>query len=411
MLLSYAFALLSRENSLILPLLLALYHYSFKERFKAKQFLPILTMAFVYILIRLTVLKSLLSVAPHTTTLLQRIPGFFVAIANYLRIIFLPFNLHMEYGNRLFNLTHPQAILGILFTLSLFVYTARERRTRSLIFFSISWFFLGLLPSSNLYPVNAYMAEHWLYLPSIGFFLILAKGLTYLYRTKQFQATAIVFAIGLLAFYSYLSTRQNNYWKEPITFFERTLKYAPDSSRVYNNFAKAYSDLGNNEKAVPLFKKTIELKPDHIEAYNNLGLAYHRMGKRMEAIVSYTKAIQLGPDYAKAHNNLGLVYDDFGKTKEAIASYKRAIEIYPNYAKAYNNLAVAYCKTGKNEEAIALYKKAIQINPDYAEPYNNLSIFYFYQRQYKLAIEYCDRANELGFVNPALLDVLKPYRE
>jgi tetratricopeptide (TPR) repeat protein len=66
---------------------------------------------------------------------------------------------------------------------------------------------------------------------------------------------------------------------------------------------------------------------------------------------------------------------------------------------------------GKYEEAIALYKKAIQINPDYALVYNNLAVIYYEERQYGLAVKYCDRAVELGYkVHPEFLERLKPYR-
>ena len=36
------------------------------------------------------------------------------------------------------------------------------------------WFLVGFLPISNLFSLNASVAEHWLYLPSIGFLLFLA---------------------------------------------------------------------------------------------------------------------------------------------------------------------------------------------------------------------------------------------
>ncbi len=411
MLLSYILALLSRENSLILPALLLLYHYTFKKKLKVKKFLSILSIASIYILLRFTALKYLLPDIFWLTNVFERIPGFFVAITNYIRLILLPFNLHMEYGDKLllFHLTDPQAIAGIIILFSLLIYAFRKRNSNVLVFFSISWFFVALLPVSNLYPVNAYMAEHWLYLPSIGFFLLLAKGLSYIYRTKEFRIFTIVSTIGLLAFYSYLTVRQNAYWREPLAFYERILKYTPDSSRVYNNLGLLYNAINKKEDAIASYKKAIEINPDYVGAYINLGIVYHTLNNKEEAIALYRKAIAINPDLAEAYNNLGLAYEANNK-KEAIASYKKAIEINPDYAPAYNNLGIVYYTLDKKEEAIALYKKAIEINPDFAKAYNNLSIIYFYKKQYKLAIEYCDRAKELGFTSPTLLEALKPYR-
>ena len=410
MLSSYILALLSRESSLILPVLLLLYHYTFRQGIKAIDFFPISAIALIYILLRLTFLRYLL---PHTyisTTLIERIPGFFVAITSYTILLFLPFNLHMEYGNQLFHFTDFRAIIGVAILSSLLFYAFRQRRTRQLAFFSICWLFITLLPASNLYPINAYMAEHWLYLPSIGFFLLLTNGLNHIYRKKEFRTFTIILFMGLVIFYSCLTVRQNTYWREPIAFYERTLRYASHSSRMYNVVGFAYYTIKKNEKAVSLYKKAIEIDPSYAKAYNNLGVAYYAINKHEEAIAAYRKAIENEPENARAHNNLGVAYYATSRNEEAISSYKKAIEINPNFAEAYNNLGRAYYAINKNKEAIAAYNRAIEINPNYAAPYNNLSIFYFDNKQYKLAIEYCDRAKELGFSNPTISESIKPYR-
>ena len=514
MLIAYALALLCKEYSIILPALLLLYHYVFKKKLKTKGFLTVLSIAFIYILLRLTVLKSFLLYMPrYTTFLFQRVPGFFVAIATYVRLLFLPFGLHMEYGKKLFSFSNPTVILGLVISLPLLIYIFTKKKSDRVIFFSICWFFITLLPISNIYPVNAYMAEHWLYFPSIGFFLILAKGLSSIYRRKTFRGFFIILMITLIVFYSYLTIRQNNYWREPLTFYKRTLQFAPDSARVYynlgneynklgnkqesvasykkaikhksdyveayynlamvygdigekdeaiasyekaieidptyakayNNLGNEYSDIGRKEEAIALYKKAIKLKPDYAEAYCNLGNVYGEIGNRNEAIISYKKSIECEPHYAKAYNNLGNINRELGNKDDAIASYKRAIEIKPDdaevyynlgniyrelgsqqesvasykkaiehkpeYVEAYYNLGMVYGDIGEREEAINSYKKAIELSPTYAKAYNNLAVIYYYNKEYKLAVEYCDKAQELGFVNPALSGALNAYRE
>ena len=135
------------------------------------------------------------------------------------------------------------------------------------------------------------------------------------------------------------------------------------------------------------------------------------INKKEEAIAALKKAIEIDPDYAKAYSNLGAVYSGMNKHQDAIISLKKAIEINPDLEEAYYNLGVVYEAIGKEEAAIGAYKKAIEINPAYAKAYNNLSVIYLHQQEYKLAIEYCDKADALGFTNPALSEALKPYRE
>ena len=480
--LCYCLALLSRENSLILPVLIVLYHYTFRERFQIRKILPILCIALLYIVVRLTLLRALLSNITYDTTLAQRIPGFFVAITNYLRIIAFPIDLHMEYGNRLFEIITPKALAGILILSLLSIYAWKIRKSKRLVFFGISWFFLALLPVSNLYPINAYMAEHWLYLPSMGFCLILAQWLCSVYRTKNLQGLAMALMVGLAGVYSYITIRQNDYWREPVAFYQRTLKYASDAAKMHYNLGNVYKDSGRKEEAIASYKKAIEADPNYSQAYTNLGLIYNAIDKKDEAIASYKKAIEIDPAASRAYNNLGITYHDLGRRDEAIASYKKAIDIDPNYAQSYNNLGIVYDDMGKKDEAIAAYKKAIEldgrdayaynnlgsvyhdmgkkdealaaykkaieldstlkygcytytnlgvlydslgksaeaiaaltkateINPRYAQAYGNLAIAYFHAKQYRLAIDYYDKAQTLGFSDPALSQALKPYRE
>ena len=548
MLLSYALALLSKENSLILPGIILLYHYGARKQLALARFLPLLGMAVAYILLRLTVLRHLFFDIPWSTNLLQRIPGFFVAITNYVRIMLLPLNLHMEYANILFPITHPQAITGILIFLFLLIYAFATKKTDRFALFCILWFFIALLPYSNLYPLNAYMAEHWLYLPSIGFLLLIAGGLTYIYRRKgRWPIVAATLAASLLAAYSLLTIKQNTYWSKPLTFYKRTLKYTPgnaalhnklglayhninqlqeainsyvdtieidpgyaeayvnlgaayeaidktedavilymkaieanprlakaynnlgkvyyatnriqeaiasynkaininpgyaeafnnlanlyytlkeskpavelykkaieidpDYAEAYYNLAVAYSDISITDKAIALYKKAIEINPRDAKAYNNLGIIYNTLKQADEAIALYEKAIEINPDLAEVYNNLGNAYYAINKNEQSVAAYQKAITIKPNYPEAYNNLGNAYYASKRIEEAIASYKQAIEINPEHASAYFNLAVIYFYDKQFGLAIQYCDKASQLGFTNRALLEALTPHRK
>ncbi|MBN1869143.1 MAG: tetratricopeptide repeat protein [Candidatus Omnitrophica bacterium] len=410
MTLCYTLALLSRENSLILPALILAYHCSFKTKVPAKRFLSLLILAGVYLAVRVSVLHIAGTPNASATTLGQRLPGIFVAMTTYLRLLVLPLNLHMEYGNRISAWSNPKALLGIILVAALLTYAFKRRNQDRLIFFSILWFAAALLPVSNLYPLNAFMAEHWLYLPSIGFFLIVANGLCSFYNTNKFKFLTAVSAVGLSLLYSYITVKQNSYWREPMRFYERTLKYAPDSSRLYNNLGTAYNAIHEKEKAIEAYKRAIELNANYADAYYNLANIYDDQNKAAEAIAAYTKAVFLAPHNADAYTNLGNAYEAVHKMPEAIVSYKKAIEFDPGHVEAYNNLGRVYQRMNKNEEAIAAYKEAIKINPGYAMVYYNLGIVYQAMNRleeakaaYKTAIniknDYLEAYNNLGNIS------------
>lgn len=342
----YLFALLSKETSLILPLLLLLFNHIFKVKLEIRRFFPILAISFIYIVVRLTFFRLSFSEIMVTSNLFQRLIGFCAALPGYLSLLLLPLNLHMEYGYKIFNPADLKVILGYAMLVFLLIFWFKKRKGNSPVFFSISWFFITLLPQSNIYPINAYMAEHWLYLPSLGFFLIVAYNLRQLYKSKNSKGIAIICIGSLIFFYSFLTVIQNKYWKDPITFYERNLKFSPKSPRLLNNLALSYKSIGNYKKAMELYKEAIEYNPDHIEAYNNLGVLYITLDKLQDGILLFKKAIEINPNYAKAYNNLGQAYTAIGQLDLAIAEFKKAIELNPDYIKAHENLGKVYNKMG-----------------------------------------------------------------
>ena len=405
----YILALLSRENTLIFPILLILYHSMFKKDLRRGPFLGIVTIAAVYSVLRVTVLRSILGHVSYTTTVLQRIPGSFVAVTTYIKLLVLPLSLHMEYGKKLFTLTDPRAVAGIVIAVSLLAYALKKKDANRLSSFAILWFFLALAPSANIYPINAYMAEHWLYLPSIGFFLIVSQFICLLYKKGRLAIAAVVLVMLAISFYSYLTIRQNAYWREPKTFYERTLHYAPDSARVYNNLGLIYKDMGRTEEAIALYEKAIKMNPQLPQAYNNIGNTYRDTAQKERAIVSYKKAIDIDPKFVEPYNNLCLIYKDQRRYEEAIGVIKKALDIDPNYAESYNNLAGIYCDIGRTEEGIALFKKALEINPHIAVVYGNLGLacnaigrrdeaIRSYKKAIELQPDYADAYNNLGIV-------------
>ncbi|MFH1678055.1 MAG: hypothetical protein ABH914_00340, partial [Candidatus Omnitrophota bacterium] len=165
---TYILAVLSKENSVILPALILLYHYTFKKKINIKAFAPILIITSIYIVFKVMVLKSALAQSTQKASLsimLQRFPGFFVSITNYIKLLFLPLGLHADYGSKMFAFSNPKAIIGIGILLFLLLFALRKRDSNKLAFFAISWFFIALLPTTNIhsfgFELAFYMAEHW----------------------------------------------------------------------------------------------------------------------------------------------------------------------------------------------------------------------------------------------------------
>lgn len=440
----FVMAFLSRETAVLVFPLLALYHFTFRRRVSIIRVLPFFAVTAGYFLFRKAI-DVWVVLASNPTTVWQRLPGFFTAITNYTRLLFLPFDLRMEYGLELFRFTDIKAIIGVVILVAFMaaLYVFRKNR---LVFFSLAWIGLCIMPSSNLYPINAFMAEHWLYIPSIGFFLLVSAAFTGLIGKNKFKTQAMIAMAALVIFYTVLTIMQNSYWKDNFTFYTRTLKYAPNSFLLHNNLGNVlndmgkkeeavesykrslainplygsayislgsvYDDLGLRDEAIKMFKKAVEIDPkDYVLAYVNLGIVYASMGKLDEAEEAYMNAIKTAPSLAYAYSGLGMVYLAKGDAEKAIELCKKAVELNPDLPNSYNDLGTIYGAVGKLQESMAAYKRALKINPNYGAAHYNLAVAYFKNGQYDLAIKEYDISLKLGVIpRPVFTDLIEKYR-
>jgi len=450
---SYAAALLSKESGLILLLLIPVYHATLRKAFRPRPFAALVLLSGLYLWLRSSVVDASAASAAYATTVGERLPGFFAAVASYMRLLIWPVGLHMEYGLKEFPFAHPMVFGGLCIVLFSFAVLGVRRRRPGLVGFSIALFFAALLPVANIYPINAYMAEHWLYVPSIGFFLLAAKGLMVLGPRDKARPVSLLCFWGLVAFFSVLTVRQNQVWGDPMRFYEYTLRHAPDSTRVLNNLAIIYHEEGRLGEAIACHEKAISLvspsDPLHYTKVHvnhfNLGNIYRKLGRFPEAVASYKTAIEIGPKYLVSYVNLGGVYQEMGRFEEAQAIYRQAIGRDPGFMLAYDNLALLYVKSQRWEEALILCREALAADPAHMDSYNNLAIAYsglgrvgeaikaleravevdphfvrgyqnlakacFNKGEYSLAVRYYDRALELGLKGePDFLRSLERFR-
>lgn len=324
----YTAALFSKENALVFPLLLMAYHIAFKRKLRLIPFIPLVAIIAGYILLR-----STLTGFPPTDiyTCAVRIPGFFAAIAGYLKLLLLPVNLHSVYGNEPFSVYDPNVLLGAVLTAGLLLYAFRKRKD-TMIIFSILWFFIALLPSSSVYPVNyAYMNEHWLYLPSMGFFMLAADRAVKAYRFTAVRAGMIL----LTAVFACMTYRQSLYWHDQVSLFERNLIFAPDTWWVYNNLGAGYAEKGEHKQAIQNYSQALKLDPRADRVYVNLAMEYAKAGRAREGVETLKRGMAINPAKSdQYYHAFGLVYDYMGARDKAIAAYQQALKINPRHRNA-----------------------------------------------------------------------------
>ncbi len=200
--------------------------------------------------------------------------------------------------------------------------------------------------------------------------------------------------------------------EESIAIYNEILKIDPENAEAYYNLGVISADKGNKKQAIVLFNKALEMDPRYTPAFDKLIQFYAGEKDEGKLMALYKKAVANKLDNFDAYYNIGNLYSSIGKDKDATALYRRAIEIKPGSAKAYAALGSSYCILGKNKMAIIFLKKALELNPNLGVVHNNLAVAYYYNKDYDLAIQHCDKAIKLGHaVSPEFLEFLKPHRK
>jgi protein O-mannosyl-transferase len=215
------------------------------------------------------------------------------ALGDYGRLMAFPANLHMErsifdpdnYRDReswrRSGASEYLSIIGLI-VLTGFAYgCAKPGNGRRLRILGAVWFFAAYLPVSNIVQLNATVAEHWLYLPSVGFLLFLAGcGLDLPERTRRaLAATALLAMIAL----SVRSAMRSSDWSDQETFYKRTLAAGGTSSRVSVNLAQIYANRGEYAVAEKMLRQVLKSTPDYPIARNNLASVLTQEGKNAES--------------------------------------------------------------------------------------------------------------------------------
>jgi len=244
---------------------------------------------------------------------------------------------------------------------------------------------------------NAF-AERYLYLPSIGFSLLIAIGLSNLHRLKtHWQKLAMSLLVVVVTLYSIASVSRAAVWKDAYTLWSDAALKSPQSGRPHIALGDAYRDRGSINEAIEEYRVALTLIPDTMAAgvYADLGMLYARQGFKDNGIAYLRKSLELDPENAIAHNYLGVICGESGKHQEAIEHLQTALRLKPNFEDAYRHLGIAYFNAGQVERSIEPFEHAIALNPDDADAHNNLGVSFAVLGMRELALEHFKKAVQL----------------
>ncbi len=311
----------------------------------------------------------------------------------YIKLIFPHPLTHDYYYNQipLIGFGTPKFIAGAVSTLALVSIALNQFMRKTIPSYAILFFFITFSVVSNvLISVGIIMNERFVFMPSLGFTLLLAAGLNYLVTSNRLKPVFVtVLASVVLFLYTAKTYSRNMDWKDNLTLFKADVVNSPNSAKVQTSVGgdmiaeaeKQTDSLKRKEiltEAMVHLTKSLQIYPDNFNALLLMGNAQYNYYKSVEAALPfYRRIIELnkGGEFFAYQNSGNLLFNE-KRYAEALPYLQTALNMKPKEIALALRVADAYISTGKGDSALMYAQYAMNVQPENAEAVHKVGVVY-----------------------------------
>jgi Flp pilus assembly protein TadD len=305
-------------------------------------------------------------------------------------------------------------------------------------FVAIAYFLVALSPVLGLVDISyfrhSFVADHFLYLASMGPMALAGAGIAWLFHyfnlrdswLRMALTVGLVLLLGTLSWQRALTyqsqetlwtdtlaknprcwvgyaslgklSQHNGRLDEAISRYQKALQVNPAAVESHNNLGILLFNKGRVDEAIRQYQETLAIDSGHVSAHSNLGNALLAKGQVAAAVLQYEEALKINPADIPTRNNLGNVFLWQGRIDDAISEYSQALAQDPHDAPALSSLGACYIQKGKLDAAVIQLLEALKIDPNDARTHSNLGLALLRKGHVKEAIPEYEAAAKL---NPA----------
>jgi Flp pilus assembly protein TadD len=301
-------------------------------------------------------------------------------VPTYLRLLAWPSGLRIDWDYQASrSLAAPETVGGGLLLVGLLaaavVVALRSGRRGAAAFgrvvsFGVLWFFLHLSVTSSVVPLRDLLAEHRLYLPSLG--VLLAGSVAFdrlLARLGLWARPAVVAAVAAASWAVPAAAlhARNAAWESPRALFEDCVRKSPWNPRAWLSYGHALATEGRLDEAEQAYQRALPMAADDpgmtAQITRNLAFGYLGQGRIDEAERLITSALAAGATDADLLANLAVAKLHRGQFDEADRLARRAVAVTPERPEGWNVLGEVALQQGRAGEALERFKEAMRLDP------------------------------------------------
>lgn len=384
----------------------------------------------------------------------------------YLKLLFAPYPLTVDYYPRhieIKSFADFSVLLSVLIHLFLLTWALLHIRKKNLISLGILYYFITFSIVSNLFfPIGTNMAERFMFMPSLGFCLVIAclffalgNKISKPNTTSGFSKIYAVLSI-IVCVLATLTFKRNLDWKDNFTLFSKDILVSKNSGKIKTDLAaeminkavsikekklKEIEFLSVEEKqnalreieqergellqqSIPFLNRALEIHPMSNQAWLKMANTQHFLGQfegndpkinlnyLQTALAAYKEAEfykgakmeEIIKDFkAICLMDLGkLMGQKFGDIQSAITYLEQAKVLRPKEPEVYLLLGTANSMLNNYEKTIEYTQKSLELRPNDRDTKQNLAVAY---QQYAYANT--AKRNLLPLAEKLLLEVYK----
>ena len=397
---AFGCAVLSKEMALALPVTLAAVGWlaMADRRIPRKRQVAAAVLFVAVLAVYVTARVALLSAQGHPPvgSLGFRALSALRALAASLGLLVAPVNLHMERtlpasGWQAAALVAVGALSVAMFVALGAFFRTRDRR----VVFGLIMFGGSFLATSGLIPLNAPIAEAWLYWPMVGLLVALAAGVEDAAATKRWLRPAVfISGCGVIGVFCVLTIQQNRVWRDDITLYETLIARGGGTRRVRENLALDYLNEGDFKRAREQLQEALTRDPHSAVAMRAMGLLLRAEGDADGAEEWFRRGVDAHPLDIRLRVALAFQQEQNGEVDAAEKTLREATAQRQSFLASLELAKFCY-RHKRFSEAEAVTREVVTADPMHAEAHNTLGMVLFREgdtagaeKHFRLALRY-----------------------